>query len=319
MTAKTYRHIFGPVLSRRLGRSLGVDIIPFKTCTYDCIYCEQGRTTTLTAERMEYVPVADVLLELEDFLGSHSAPDYVTISGAGEPTLHAGLGQIIGAIKRLTKVPVAVITNGSLLWERTVRDALQDADVVLPSLDAGNETLFRTLDRPVNGISFEQMISGLIDFRQSFRNQLWLEVMFVADLNSAEPEVQEIAALVGRIRPDRVQLNTVARPPSESFALPVSRERLESLAGMFDPRGEIIADCFAPVPEDGLAPEEARILELLERRPCPAAEITSALGLRPVETLKLLENLVRQKKVVEKRFGTGTFFTAAPGSEGEAG
>jgi len=196
-----------------------------------------------------------------------------------------------------------------------VREALQDADVVLPSLDAGNEHLFRTIDRPVNGISFEQMISGLIDFRQSFSNQIWLEVMLVAGLNSAESEVREIAKLVGRIGPDRVHLNTVVRPPSESFALPVYRDQLESLAEMFNPRGEIIVDCSAPVPEDGLAPEVARILELLERRPCPAAEITSALGLRPVETLKLLESLLLQKKVVERRFGAETFFTAAPKCE----
>lgn len=308
MTTRKYKHIFGPVLSRRLGRSLGVDLMPFKTCTYDCVYCEQGRTTNHTECRQEYVPTSDVLAELKDFLSSQPAPDYITLSGAGEPTLHSCLGEIVQAIKTLTSVPLAVITNGSLLWDTTVRDALRDADIVLPSLDAGNARIFEYVDRPVSGISFDRMLGGLIRFRESFRNAIWLEVLLLAGVTSDESEVREIADWVRRIRPDRVQLNTVVRPPAESFAVPVPRERLEQLAAFFDPHAEIIADYSGPSQEINLSPEGTRILELIERRPCSLQEIASTLGLRPVEVSKLVERFVSQHRVVEKRFDGGTFF-----------
>jgi wyosine [tRNA(Phe)-imidazoG37] synthetase (radical SAM superfamily) len=303
-----FRHIFGPVLSRRLGRSLGVDIMPFKTCTYDCVYCEQGRTTNHTACRKEYVPTSDVLAELKDFLSSQPTPDYITLSGAGEPTLHARLGDIVQGVKKLTRVPLAVITNGSLLWEPTVRDALRDADVVLPSLDAGNARLFDYIDRPVDGISFEQMLCGLVRFRESFRNAIWLEVLLLAGVTSGESEVREIADWARRIRPDRVQLNTVVRPPAESFALPVPHEQLELLATLFDPRAEIIADYSGPSQEIKLSPDSGRILELIGRRPCSLHEIAATLGLRVIETSKLVERLSSQNMIAERRFGNDTFF-----------
>jgi wyosine [tRNA(Phe)-imidazoG37] synthetase (radical SAM superfamily) len=282
--------------------------MPFKTCTYDCVYCEQGRTTNHTACRKEYVPTSDVLAELEEFLSTHPAPDYVTLSGAGEPTLHARLGEIVQGIKTLTRVPLAVITNGSLLWDGAVRDALCDADVVLPSLDAGNARLFEYIDRPVAGISFEQMATGLIAFRESFRNMIWLEVLLLAGVTSGESEVREIAEWARRMRPDRVQLNTVVRPPAESFALPVPREQLELLAALFDPRAEIIADYSGPSQEVDLSPDAARVLELIERRPCSLREISATLGLRRIETAKLVERLVNRNKIGEKRFGNDTFF-----------
>jgi wyosine [tRNA(Phe)-imidazoG37] synthetase (radical SAM superfamily) len=250
-----------------------------------------------------------VLAELKDFLSSHSTPDYVTLSGAGEPTLHARLGDIVQGVKRLTKVPLAVITNGSLFWDATVRDALRDADVVLPSLDAGNARLFQYINRPATGISFEQMVTGLIAFRKSFRNALWLEVMLLAGVTSGESEVGEIAEWVGRIQPDRVQLNTVVRPPAERFALPILREHLELLAMSFDPCAEVIADYCGQSQEAHTSPDAARVLELLERRPCSVREIAATLGLRPIETTKLIELLVRQKKIAERRFRNDIFFS----------
>jgi wyosine [tRNA(Phe)-imidazoG37] synthetase (radical SAM superfamily) len=249
-----------------------------------------------------------VLAELKDFLSSHPAPDYVTLSGAGEPTLHARLGDIVQAVKKLTRVPLAVITNGSLLWDPIVRDALRDADVVLPSLDAGNAGLFQYIDRPVTGISFDRMATGLVAFRESFRNAIWLEVMLMAGVTSGESEVQEIAEWVRHIRPDRVQLNTVVRPPAESFALPVPRERLEVLAALFDPRAEVIADYCGPSQAPEVSPDAARVLELIERRPCSLQQIAATLGLRPIETAKLVQHLAGHNKITEKRFGGDTFF-----------
>ncbi|HNT86584.1 MAG TPA: radical SAM protein [Candidatus Hydrogenedentes bacterium] len=313
-----YRRLFGPVLSRRLGRSLGVDMLPFKTCTYNCVYCEQGRTTRHTTRREEYVPVSEILAELDHFLSSRPAPDYVTLSGAGEPTLHARLGDIVEGVKIRTNAPLAVLTNGSLLWDAEVREALRDADLVLPSLDAGNARLYERINRPAPGLPFEQMLDGLSAFRDSFRNAIWLEVMLMEGINAEESEVREIADQVWHSRPDRVQLNTVARPPAESFAVPVSRARLETLAALFSPRAEVIAD-YSGVPEELDAyPTAGPILELLKRRPCPVSEIAVALGLRAVEVSKLLQRLLEENAVVEKRLGGVAFFAAAHGADEEA-
>jgi len=316
MTTWKYKHLFGPVLSRRLGRSLGVDLMPFKTCTYDCVYCEQGRTTNHTHERDEYIPADRILEELKDFIASYPPPDYVTLSGAGEPTLHSRLAEIVeGAKSLLTDVPLAVITNGSLLWDGTVRDSLRNVDVVLPSLDAGNAHLFECIDHPVAAISFEQMITGLIAFRESFHNKIWLEVLLLEGMTSGESQVREIAEWVRLIRPDRVQLNTVVRPPSEPFALPVSRERLESLANLFEPHAEVVAGYVGDNVENGASPDATRVLELIERRPCPASEIAAALGLRVVEVSKLLEHLMASNRVVEKRLAGNRFYTAIHDSD----
>ncbi len=211
MNDQRQHHIFGPVPSRRLGRSLGVDLVPFKTCTYDCIYCQLGRTTCKTHERKEWVPMDAVLEELKQKLATH--PDYITLSGSGEPTLCPRLGEIIERIKAMTSIPVAVLTNGSLLWLKEVRAAVALADVVMPSLDAGDDLLFQTVNRPHPEITFERLVSGLEQFRREFTGQYWLEVMLLAGHTALPAHVQKIAHWVQRIRPDRVQLNTATRPP----------------------------------------------------------------------------------------------------------
>ncbi|NQT19895.1 MAG: radical SAM protein, partial [Planctomycetes bacterium] len=154
------KYIFGPVPSRRLGRSLGVDVVPLKTCSYDCIYCQLGNTTCKTVERKEWVPLDDVVLELKDRLSSR--PDYITLSGSGEPTLYSRVAELIDRIKVMTDVPVAVLTNGSLLWQEEVRRQLMKADLVIPSLDAGDEVMFRLVNRPHEDVSFERMLAGLV-------------------------------------------------------------------------------------------------------------------------------------------------------------
>ena len=202
------RHVYGPVPSRRLGRSLGVDLVPFKTCTYDCVYCQLGRTTDLTTGRREYVPVEEILAQLEEKLRTGPTPDYVSLAGSGEPTLHARIGELIAGIKSLTRTPVAVLTNGSLLGVRDVQDALMEADLVLPSLDAGDAELFQLVNRPHENVEFDDMVEGLVAFRERFAKPVWLEVMLLAGITGIRSEVEKIAALTHRIRPDRVQLNS---------------------------------------------------------------------------------------------------------------
>lgn len=171
--SENLQHVFGPVPSRRLGRSLGVDLVPFKTCTYDCIYCQVGRTTCKTMERKEWVPMDLVLDELEGKLACR--PDYVTLSGSGEPTLHSRLGEIIEQIQAMTDVPVAVLTNGWLLWQPQVRAELALADMVLPSLDAGDPTKFNFINRPHPSLSFDRVVEGLIAFVPSSRGGIGLK------------------------------------------------------------------------------------------------------------------------------------------------
>ncbi|MFI5341527.1 MAG: radical SAM protein [Candidatus Methylomirabilales bacterium] len=293
------QHIYGPVPSRRLGRSLGVDLVPFKTCTYDCIYCQLGRTTNKTTERREYVPLEAILAELEQKLAVGCAPEYITLAGSGEPTLHGRLGELIGRIKKLAPVPVAVLTNGSLLGVRDVQEALMEADLVLPSLDAGDAALFGHVNRPHPAITFEAMVEGLRTFRERFAKPVWLEVFLLAGISGMPAEVENIARLVREIRPAGVQLNTVSRPPCEDFAYPVPADLLAAYAMFFEPPAEVIADG----PITGAAPQpagrvpDADFLALLRRRPCTAQGVAAGLGLHVAEVMKRLHALTREGRV----------------------
>ena len=288
-------YIFGPVPSRRLGRSLGVDLVPFKTCSYDCIYCQLGRTTNKTIQRKEWVPLDDVVAELKTNLSSR--PDYITLSGSGEPTLYSRTGELIDRIKAVTDVPVAVLTNGSLLWNQEVCAQLMNADLIVPSLDAGDEMMFRAVNRPHEDISFEKMLKGLIEFRREYQGQYWLEVMFLAGHNAIHSEAQKLAECVSLIKPNRVQLNTATRPPAEDYAVTVSQQRLSELAAMFDPPAEVIADFRGVHQQREFAAGRKAVLELLRRRPCSVDDIADGLGMHRNEVVKYVEELSAEKVI----------------------
>jgi wyosine [tRNA(Phe)-imidazoG37] synthetase (radical SAM superfamily) len=312
MTTSGWRYLYGPVPSRRLGRSLGVDLVPLKTCTYDCIYCQLGRTTNKTTEQKEYAPIEEILVELERRLALGPVPDYVSLAGSGEPTLNSRIGELIGRIKKLTDIPVAVLTNGSLLWMRSVRDALMEADLVLPSLDAGDERLFRHVNRPHKDINFEQMTEGLITFRERFHKPVWLEVFLLAGITGIVPEARKIAAIADRIRPDRVQLNTVSRPPAEEFACQVSADRLKSLAPLFSGKTEVIGE--GGVGDTGSSTansvNDEDILALLSRRPCTVQDVAVGLGLHINEATKRLPALCERGVVIALRNNKDVFYEA---------
>ena len=302
-------YIFGPVPSRRLGRSLGVDLVPFKTCTYDCIYCQLGRTTQKTLQRKEWVPLDDVLVELRGRLTSR--PDYITLTGSGEPTLFSRIGELIDRIKAVTDIPVAVLTNGSLLWQKGVRAGLMNADLIIPSLDAGDEAMFQAVNRPHRDISFKKMLDGLITFRKEFRGKYWLEILLLSGYTAIEADVAKLACCVKLIQPDCVQLNTVTRPPSESFATGISQERLGELAAVFDPAAEVIAD-FSKVREQmDFAANREEILNMLRRRPCTVKDICDGLGMHPNEAVKYIQQSSSQGLLRQFRHGGSLYYKLA--------
>lgn len=304
--------MYGPVPSRRLGRSLGVDLVPYKTCSYDCIYCQLGRTTNKTIELKEYASAIESLSELERKLSSESNPDFISLAGSGEPTLNSKTAYLIGKIKDMTDTPVAVLTNGSLLWLPEVRDAIVGADMVIPSLDAGDNDTFQSINRPHPEITFENMVSGLIEFSGLFEGLLWLEIFLVDGINANADSVSKLAGLADRIRLDRIQLNTVSRPPTETYARAVPIERMHIYADMFNTKAEVICDTARSVKfqSECDAVNEEEISSLLSRRPCTVQDVANGLGLHPAETVKHLHLLNERGLLKTTRRGTAVYYHA---------
>jgi wyosine [tRNA(Phe)-imidazoG37] synthetase (radical SAM superfamily) len=306
-------YVFGPVVSRRLGRSLGVDLVPLKTCTYDCLYCQLGRTTHKTTRRRQYVPVEAVLAQVRRRLDEGACPDYLTLSGSGEPTLHAGLDQVVAALKAAGAAPVAILTNGALLGQPAVRRACAQADVVMPTLTATRDEVFRRIHRPAEGLRCEAIVRALAEFAGGFAGRLWLEVMLLEGINTADAQIADLRRAIERIRPDRVQVNTVVRPPADAAAVRVEPGRLADLAARLREDADVIADPPAPAaPPAARAVGELQVLTLLRRRPCRLSEIAAGLGAHPAEVAKLLSRLQRAGRVsTDPADGSEPFYRAS--------
>jgi wyosine [tRNA(Phe)-imidazoG37] synthetase (radical SAM superfamily) len=298
--------VFGPVPSRRLGRSLGIDLIPFKTCSYDCIYCQLSRTTCKTIERKEWVPLETVLDDLKPQRASR--PDWITLSGSGEPTLYARLDELIDGIHAITDVPVAVLTNGSLLWQPDLRKQLLDADLIIPSLDAGDPESFQAINRPAPEISFEIMLKGLMEFRQEFKNRFWLEILLLEGINAAGAPLENLIRCAAQIGPDRIQLNTATRPPAEKYAHPVDPVQLQKIASRFSPPAEEVADYHGIHARRDFAKQKEAVQELLRRRPCTMEDIAEGLGIHRNEAVKYVEELAASEWLTSEKSGSRTFY-----------
>ena len=295
---KKQEYIFGPVPSRRLGRSLGVDLVPFKTCSYNCIYCQLGRTSNKTIKRKEWVPIDIVIDQLKAKLSSK--PDYITLSGSGEPTLFSRLENLVSRIKDITDIPVAVLTNGSLLWLPEVRKALKSADLVIPSLDAGSSQIFQYVDRPHSDITFSKMLDGLVKFRDEYSGKYWLEVFLIAGVTTPDAEINRLANCINLICPDKVQVNTVTRPPAEDFAERVPEKQLKTLAAQLYENAEVIADYSNVHKQQDFSARREDVLTLLQRRPCSIGDIAAGLGLHRNEVVKYVEELSLEGKIEAK-------------------
>ena len=292
--------IFGPVPSRRLGFSLGVDVVPFKTCSLDCIYCQLGRTTNKTIQRKEHVASGSVLKEIEEVLRQGERIDYVTFSGSGEPTLNSGIGKMISRIKKLTSIPVAILTNGTLLYQARIREDLMEADLVIPSLDTVTGGIFETVNRPHPSLEIEEVITGIDTFSQDFGGKVWLEIVLVKGINDSLEEIERVARVTGKMNLERIQLNTVVRPPAEEFAGPLSREDLENMKTVLGEKCEIIAEFRRPTQRAQEVDVEKRILSMVKRRPLRLVDISRSLGLHRNEVIKYLEVLEKKHEIRTK-------------------
>ena len=302
--------LFGPVNSRRLGRSLGIDLFREKICNLNCVYCEVGPTTVPVNRRGRYSPTREILAEITEFCSDPhrlAAVDVLTVTAKGEPTLHLDLGVILRHIKSLTDKPVAVLTNGTTLADDEVREALQLADIVVPSLDAVRAESFSRVDRPARGLTVEAIINGLRDFSRAYRGRLWLEILLVRDINDADADIDALLPVLTTLRLDRIQLNTVVRPPADPGARPVAEARLAEIARRLQASLAVPVDLpspvagfgderdAAPLPTADAEPAALRqaIIQMVRRRPCTAADIDRVFHLGGAEKVEqLLASLV---------------------------
>jgi wyosine [tRNA(Phe)-imidazoG37] synthetase (radical SAM superfamily) len=314
------KHIFGPVLSRRLGLSLGVDLLPpTKVCSMDCIYCECGRTDRkyLTLERREWVSTEEVKRELEEILTREDIVlDFVTFSGNGEPTLHTKFGEIAKFIKQLRPdIKLALLTNASTLWMDEVLNQLEPFDVISPSLDAGTEKVFKKINHPAKGLTLDKVILGLEKLKKNYKGQIWLETLFVKGINDNPQEVKAIGKLVHKLEPTRWQINTVVRPPAYNVRGLTEEELIEIAKEVNYPNTDIVCYNYLKMEDIAKKPSKAeeveeKLLQMVKRRPSPFKEVMVALGLTEEGLEELLEKLIKEGKIKVETYDDEKFLRA---------
>jgi wyosine [tRNA(Phe)-imidazoG37] synthetase (radical SAM superfamily) len=304
-----YKYLFGPVPSRRLGISLGVDLVPFKTCTLDCVYCECGKTTDLTVERKEYVQVEKVLEELNEYLSDGPDLDYITFSGSGEPTLHNRIDLVIDYLKDdFPQYSVVVLTNGTLFTQAEVREQLKRADVVIPSLDVASELLFKEINRPHSSLKCKDMISGLVQFRSDYQGEMRLEIFIVPGLNDTELELSLLKKAIQEIKPDSIQVGSLDRPGTEPWVKAATKEELGKIASYFG-SADVIGEFRSLKTISGFSRDQVQNIVLtLKRRPCTAEDLAHILQLRLAEVTKYLRLLLETGKIESEKQKRGHFY-----------
>ena len=306
-----YKHLFGPVPSRRLGMSLGIDLIPKKVCSLNCVYCEVGKTTKLTLDRMEYVKFEEVITELKQFMSSNPKLDYITFSGSGEPTLNSRIGDVLNFIKKeYPNIKTAILTNGSLLYDKNLRKELLIADVILPSLDAASQYAFRRIDRPNSKLNIETYIQGLVDLRKEYKGLIWLEILLLKGYNDSKKELNLLKEAILKIQPDSIQLNTLDRPGTVQDLIPLTKEEMQGIINYWDLQNvEIIASPpQRSTIESYNGDIETAILETISRRPCTLDDLNIFLGIHTNEINKYLGGLEANGKIKTVNFERGIFY-----------
>ncbi|GAB4296305.1 MAG: radical SAM protein [Marinilabiliales bacterium] len=306
-----YKYLFGPVPSRRLGMSLGIDLVPAKVCSLNCVYCEAGKTTKLTTERLEYVPYDKIISELNHYFTTNPDPDYFTFSGSGEPTLNNRIGDVITFLKnKKPDIPVAVLTNGTLLHDMNVRQSLKKSDLVMPSLDAATKETFNKINRPAKEIDFNKYINGLIDFSKKFTGKIWLEIFILPGYNDDEKELEELKKTVLKINPDLIQLNSLDRPGVLENLVKAPDELLLKIKDSWgmDNIQIISSSTNRKKMKFYNSDIENSILQIISRRPCTLEDLSTVLNKNVLEIKKYLDIMQTENKITcEKQF-RGVFY-----------
>ena len=297
------KRVFGPVLSKRLGNSLGIDVIPHKTCSYNCIYCQLGSEENTITDLTNYYSVDEIIYELKEALLNNKNIDYITFTGSGEPTLYKDLKKLIYEIKQITDIPVCIITNGSLLYKQEMRSNLLLADLIIPSLDAGNEETFKLIDNPNKEIDFNKMVEGLIEFKKVFKGEYWLEIFLLKGINDNEDELDDIIKIVKKIKPDRIQLITATRRVANEKAKALSDEELKKIKKYFNSKCDI--EIYIPnISENHKGNTriltEEDIVNFLIRQPDTAYIIAKSFNENERKVKELLDLLIKKNKVREE-------------------
>lgn len=302
--------VYGPVTSRRLGLSLGINLVPEKTCSFNCIYCQCGCTTNLTVTRQPYFPVEEIINQIR-LAVKRKRVDYLTFSGKGEPTLNKNIGKIITILKKEFSIPIAVITNTSLLTEPKVRRALYQADLVVPTLSAADQRIFKKLHRPHPSLFIKDIIRGLKIFRRYYQGKIWIEVMIVKDVNDAPDHLARLRQIIYELRPDLVHLNTVVRPPAEVYARPVSYDDLIQIQMLFGPGTEIAAYSLKRSPKKFLGNPEEAIIAITRNRPVTDNDLIKALNISPETLKRTIPRLLKKGKITKVNFQGEIFYQPA--------
>ena len=287
-----------------------MDIIPNKLCSLDCVYCEVGVTDKRGLARKEYLPANEILIEVKEVIAEYPNLDHITISGSGEPTLNSKIGDIIRGIKQMTKIPVAVLTNGTLLNLPEVRRDLMDADIVSPSLDAVSADVFEKVDRPNPKLRIDTIIDGIKVFRQEYQGRMWIEILFVKGMNDHDEEVFKMKQVLDEIQPERIHLNTVIRPPAYAIAQPVGEDRLKEIQKILGWRSEIIGIFKETQKIQEHTIDEQAILALLKRRAMTVDQMTESLAMRKKEIIASLKQLDREKFIKSYMFNGEEYYQA---------
>ena len=291
---------YGPVPSRRLGRSLGIDILPSKTCNYQCIYCQLGRTNNFTNTRRDFFPKEQIVEEIEKAIKQNEdKADYITFVGSGEPTLYKSLKELILHVKAITKKPICVITNGSLLFDSEVQEALFLADVILPSLDAGDNKNFIRINRPHPTLNFDRIINGLVDFRKNYEGKFWIEVMLIKGINDSKGDLTKIKEKIDLIKPDRIDINVPIRPPTEQWVSIPDKEIIFLLKDIF---GKYYDMNYPEFGEFDIYSNnfEQEFLAIIQRHPMRQDQILETFStpyFTKMDIIKNLKSLESQEKI----------------------
>jgi len=305
------KNLFGPVASRRLGLSLGIDLLQYKTCTMNCIYCECGETTHLTSDIREYVPTNEVISELNEYLSKGPDLDIITFSGSGEPTLHSKIGEIINFIQtNFPRYKISVLTNGTLLSLENVRRSILNVDIIIPSLDAVSEEIFQKIVRPIHGITAKKSIQNLIEFRKEYKGKIYLEIFMIPDINDTESELEKIKDACLNINPDKIQLNNLDRPGTEEWVKAETEKKLNYISTFLEPLNvEIIGK---PKYNKKIINKKniiiKNILSIIERRPSTIEDLSLTSGIKTPKLIKVIDYLLKNNIIETKDQDRGIFY-----------